>query len=105
MRQTAGPVDTECMSAQAIAEALADALAVSPVGAPELETVLSTEAAAKRHPIRLRVVLSWASVLELGLAALALLVAVTWHAGDAALLGGAYGMTGSFALFAALGRP
>ncbi|MEW6059777.1 MAG: hypothetical protein AB1551_06520 [Actinomycetota bacterium] len=49
-------------------------------------------------------VLTWASVPLLALAALALSVALTWHASDVALLGGAYGTTGSFTLLASFDR-
>jgi len=52
----------------------------------------------------LRIVLSWASVPLLTLAAFALSVAVSWHAADVALLGSAYGTTGSFTLLASFVR-
>jgi hypothetical protein len=86
-----------------MAEALEEALAVLPGYVPELELAPCADTLTKPR-FRLRVILSWASVPLLTLAAFAFSVALSWHATDVALLGGAYGTTGSFTLFAAFTR-
>jgi hypothetical protein len=67
---------------------------------PEPETVPSPAAIARTQAVRFRVVLSWSSLMLLGLAGFALYMAMSWRASDVALLGGAYGTTGSLTLIA-----
>jgi len=101
MRRAHRRADIRGMST--VAEALEEVLAVLPSGVPELELAPLAHTAAKPR-LRMRVVLSWASVPLLTLAAFAFSVAMSWHASDVALLGGAYGTTGSFTLLAAFAR-